>query len=211
MAYGKFTITELADRFGLRVIESEESLFADVSSVAISGLLRDNLAENSRLALDIGTEKARSEYIIAPILSEVRRQMQKKVSLFSGYQFDVDPARDLSGFCDFLISLSPLQLEIMAPVVSIVEAKKEDISRGVPQCLAELLAAQQFNREREKPIQTLYGAVTSGSEWKFLRLEGLEGTIDAAIYYLDSVEKIVGVLVSMLREAERENANRNEE
>jgi len=44
------------------------------------------------LALAIGTEKARSEMIIAPVLIEVRRQMQRKISLFSGVDFPVDPS-----------------------------------------------------------------------------------------------------------------------
>ena len=151
------------------------------------------------LALRSGSEKARSEYIIAPILSEVYEQMQEQVNLFSGVEFDVDEPRGLAGYCDYLFSLPPLQREIQAPVVAIVEAKKENINAGIPQCFAELVAAQIFNAAEERNIETLYGVVTSGEVWKFLCLQGTRAITDTDDYYLDNVEKIVGIILSMLR------------
>jgi hypothetical protein len=88
---------------------------------------------------------------------------------------------------------------VLAPVISIVEAKKEDIPKGIPQCLAELVAAQIFNAAEGITIETLYGIVTTGTDWKFLRLRGTDATIDSDLYYLDNVEKIVGITLSMLR------------
>ena len=137
----------------------------------ISDLLRQTLAQNSGLALRGNSEKARSEYLIAPILAEVYQQTRERANLFSGTEFNVDQNKGLIGFCDFLFSLSPLTIEIEAPVVSVVEAKKEDLLKGIPQCLAELIAAQIFNARADKPIDTLYGAVTTGTDWKFLRLQ----------------------------------------
>ena len=198
MAYNQFTLAQLQQNFGLQ-IDFAPSLFADAAPAVPSNLLRDYLAEYSNLALEMGTEKARSEFIIAPILAEVRRQLNNQVSLFSGTEFNVDAQSGLIGFCDFLFSLSPLSLEIRAPVVSVVEAKKEDIAKGIPQCLAELVAAQRFNAAAEQPIAALYGVITTGADWKFLRLQGFIATIDRDLYYLDNVEKIVGIILSMLR------------
>lgn len=130
---------------------------------------------------------------------EVYEQMQERVNLFSGVEFDVDQSRGLAGFCDFLFSISSLHREIQAPVVSIVEAKKENINIGIPQCFAELVAAQIFNEKAEQPIETLYGIVTSGTEWKFLRLRGTDAMIDTDDYFLNQPEKIVGIILSMLR------------
>ena len=82
--------------------------------------------------------------------------------------------------------------------MSVVEAKKENINAGIPQCLAELVAAQIFNAAAERPISPLYGIVTTGTDWKFLRLDGTTATIDSDLYYLDNVERIVGIVLSML-------------
>ena len=174
-------------------------MFSSIAPSPVSDLLRQILAQNSRYALPSGSEKARSEYLIAPILAEVCQQKRDQASLFSGIEFDVDDQRGLSGYCDFLFSRAPDALVLSAPVVSIVEAKKENILAGIPQCFAELVAAQIFNARAGHPIDTLYGVVTTGTDWQFLRLQGTAAAIDSDLYYLANVEKIVGILVWMLR------------
>jgi len=198
MAYSNFTLNQLRKDHGL-VITNQDALFADVPPVPIVGWLRESLARQTDLALQSGSEKARSEYLIAPILLSVYEQLRERVNLFSGVEFDVDEARGLAGFCDFIFTLSPRTPDIIAPVISVVEAKKEDIPKGVPQCLAELVAAQFFNAAEGRAIETLYGIVTTGDVWKFLRLHGTEVTLDTDLYYLDNVAKIVGIILSMLQ------------
>jgi hypothetical protein len=150
------------------------------------------------LALQAGSEKARSEYIIAPILAEIYEQTQERANLFSGVEFTVDESRGLAGFCDFIFTLAPRKIQIQAPVITVVEAKKEDILKGIPQCLAELVAAQIFNARADKPIDTLYGVITTGEVWKFLRLQGTNAVMDTDDYFLNQPEKIVGIFLSML-------------
>jgi hypothetical protein len=200
MAYNQFTIPRLTQRFGLSVTV-QPALFVAAPPAELSDLLRQTLAANTRLALRSGSEKARSEYIIAPVLAEVYRQMQETVNLFSGVEFDVDPDQDLAGVCDFLFSLVPMSLAIEAPVISVVEAKKEDILRGIPQCLAELVAAQTFNANAHRKIDTLFGVVTTGEIWKFLRLQGTNAVVDGDEYFLIEIEKVVGIMLWMLRDA----------
>lgn len=197
MAYNKFTIVQLKTRFGLQITE-QKALFAETLPVEISRRLREQLTEDASLALRGNSEKARAEYIIAPILADVYHKAQDRANLFSGTEFNVDPKQGLAGFCDFLFTLVPRSIEIEAPIVSIVEAKKEDIPKGIPQCLAELVAAQIFNANAGQPIATLYGAVTTGEIWKFMCLTGTQATVDGDTYYLDNVEKIVGILLAML-------------
>jgi hypothetical protein len=93
---GFFTLDTLIQQFDLQVQEGT-NYFAAFSPVAISDLLRQILAENVPLALEINTEKARSELIIAPVLLEVRRQSQHRISLFSGVEFNVDLDKGLRG------------------------------------------------------------------------------------------------------------------
>ena len=198
MAYNQFTIPQLEREFGLH-IHRQAGLFRAVPPAPVSDLLRLMLTQNSRFALPSGSEKARSEYLIAPILAEVCQQKREQATLFSGVEFDVEPQQGLTGFCDFLFSLVPDALVITAPVISVVEAKRENILAGVPQCLAELIAAQRFNALQSLPVAVLYGIVTTGTDWQFLRLAGTEATLDSDLYYLDNVEKIVGIILSMLQ------------
>lgn len=198
MAYNKFTMAQLRTEYRL-VITEQDSLFANVTHVKTTDWLRETLEKQSDLALRSGSEKARSEYLIAPILAEVYGQTRDRANLFSGIEFVVDKKRGLTGYCDFLFTLAPRTIELLAPVISVVEAKKEDIPSGIPQCLAELVAAQIFNAVEERHIKILYGIITTGDVWKFLKLEGTNATIDSDLYYLDNVEKIVGIIISMLR------------
>ncbi len=129
MAYNDFTLDEAETRFGLRT-DLTADYFAPTAPVTLTSRLRDTLDEPAPLAIAISTKKARSEFIIAPILAQARRQFAGDVSLFSGVEFSPDPERGLRGTCDYLLSLSPEQLTIKAPVVVIVEAKNGNIKSG---------------------------------------------------------------------------------
>jgi hypothetical protein len=134
------------------------------------------------LARDISTAKARAEFIIAPVLVEVRRQCQRRISLFSGVECTVDSAQGLRGVCDFLLSLSSLQLTLQEPAVSVVEAKNENMQAGIVQCTAEMLATQKFNTSRGRALPAVYGAVTTGILWRFLCLQDTTVAVDSAEY-----------------------------
>jgi hypothetical protein len=172
--------------------------FPDVPPVKPDDLLRQELEEGLPLVLARGSEKARSEWIISPVLTAVRRLLDRQISLFSGEDFTVDPSIGLNGTCDFLISKSLSQLEIQAPVVIIIEAKKENLNGGLGQCIAEMVAAQKFNAANNVNIPIIFGSVTSGTTWKFLKLEGNAVTIDITEYPLPPVEPILAFLTWML-------------
>ncbi len=208
MAYNDFTLEALKEQFGLKTDEQGD-YFARAAPLPVSEKLRQHLDEYVPLAIAIGTEKARSELVIAPVLLEVREQLAHAVSFFSGVEFNADPERGLRGVCDYLFSLSPEQLTIEAPVVTIVEAKNENLRQGINQCVAEMVAAQVFNRARGSAIETVYGAVTTGTNWLFLRLTGSVVFVDRSEYYISQVEKIAGILVTMLREASAQAATAN--
>ena len=196
----------LIQQFSLYVA-SEINVFAQAASVTPSALLRETLTDSVPLALDISTEKARSEFIIAPVLAEVRRLGGGSISLFSGVDFTVDAEVGLGGMCDYLFSLSPLQLIVQAPVVAVVEAKNDNIKSGLGQCVAEMLAAQRFNAGRGLELPHLYGVVTTGSAWKFLRLSGSNVVVDEAEYYIHQPEMILGILVFMVQDAREQQGN----
>lgn len=198
MAYSDFTLAKVKQSFGL-TLEETRALFLEVSAVKPSDFLTQTLAEYTTLATSIGTEKARSEFLIAPILAEVRRQRDNQISLFSGTEFNVDSAQGLQGFCDFLVCASREQLFISAPVATIVEAKKEDMIGGLGQCVAMMVGAQLFNQRSEIEINPIYGAVTSGTNWRFLMLSGSSVKIDLTEYFISEVDKILGILLQPFR------------
>ena len=92
--------------------------------------------------------------------------------------------------CDFIVSLDPEQLFIKSPVF----AKKENLNARLGQCLAEMIAAQIFNQQQGNQISTIYGVVTTGNIWKFLKLENTEVDIDLTEYFINNLEKILGIL-----------------
>ena len=120
--------------------------------------------------------------------------MDRRISLFSGVDFTVDPEQGLNGVCDFIITRSPHQLLLTAPVLMLVEAKNENMKAGLAQCLAEMVAAQRFNANEGNNSSGVSGVVTTGSNWKFLQLQDTEVTVDQREYYIDHVGKILAVL-----------------
>ncbi|MFM9267719.1 hypothetical protein [Tychonema sp. BBK16] len=194
MAYSDFNLDKVLKTFDLAYSEIVE-IFTPIPELECSRLLTEVLQENLPVALGSNTEKSRSELIIAPILMEVRKLLDHRVSLFSGVDFTVDAERGLNGNCDFLISRSPELLIVKAPVIAIVEAKKENINLGLGQCIAEMLAAKIFNEREGNEITTIYGAVTTGDRWKFLKLEGKAISVEIGETFLSNLGKILGILV----------------
>ncbi len=199
MAYSNFTLESVRTAFELETVESVD-LFDEIDPITPSPYFAAELRKKVPLAVAIGTEKARSELIVAGVLFELREHFDRRISLFSGIDFSVDAERGLTGVCDFLISLSPEQFFLEAPVIALVEAKNAEPKLGFGQCVAEMIAAQHFNHEKENSISAVYGASTTGTEWQFLKLEGQKLHIDMAVYTIAQCDKILGILASMVEQ-----------
>jgi hypothetical protein len=199
MAFADFQLKTAVKAFDLSE-ERGTDLFRDVEPIEPSEHLRGWLAEFAPVALGINTEQARREYIIAPILAESKRRSRVEINVLPGVMFTVDTARGLTGYCDYLIARSPEFYYVQSPVVAVVEAKREDLIAGLGQCAAEMVEIQLFNEKEGTPLPVVYGCVTSGSIWRFLKLKGQELSIDHREYYLQEVEKILGILVEITRD-----------
>ena len=197
MAYSNFTLETVQKAFQLESIQAV-GIFSETEPIEPSMELTKALAKKVPLAVAIGTEKAKSEMIVADLLVELREHFEHRISLFSGIDFNVDTENDLTGVCDFLVSLSPNQYYLEAPVIILVEAKKDDLITGLGQCVAEMIAAQRFNAEKGNDIPCIYGATTTGVNWLFLKLEGKRLHIDMSTYMLERCDRILGILASMV-------------
>ncbi|MCX5965637.1 MAG: hypothetical protein NT070_21675 [Cyanobacteria bacterium] len=194
MSYSEFKLETLVKDFKITLREVSD-LFTECPEVQPSDHLRLTLSQNLNLAVAMNTEKARSEMIISPILLEIKRRMYDRISLFSGVDFTVDSEKGLNGICDFLISHSSEQLFVRAPVIALVEAKNENLKSGFAQCMAEMLAAQLFNQREGNDIPIVYGVVTIGTLWRFLRLTDQTIELDLTEYFIKDISKILGILL----------------
>lgn len=200
MSYSDFSIKQVQDEFSLEIIE-KLGIFSKIEQSTISDYFSETLEENIPLAVSINTEKAKSELIISNVLVEIRKKFERKISFFSGVEFNIDKDKGLNGYCDFIVSLSPEQLFIKSPVIALVEAKNENIMGGLGQCVAEMIAAKLFNEKEGNNIPIIYGAVTTGIFWKFIKLSANTVCIDLKDYSIeDNPEKIIGILSSMLKQ-----------
>ncbi len=208
MPYSSFTIEEVESKFNLNLQTGH--FLPNIDPISPSLMLEQFLNITLPLARETGSEKARSELIVSPILVEVRTLLNNSISLFSGEDFTVDRELGLNGICDFLISRSPIQFKINAPVIALVVgaacpqdiAKKGVLKDGWGQCIAEMVAAQRFNQLRQHSIEFIYGVVTSGTRWQFIEMKGSNITIDPEEYSFPPIEPLLGILKWM---ASREN------
>ena len=197
MAYSDFSLEGAVKTFELKYSEVAD-LFGKEPNLECSQLLAETLKRSVPLGLASNTQKSRAEMITAPILIELREQLHNRISLFSGIDFNVDSERGLDGSCDFLMGNSSGLLLVVAPVIIIVEAKPENLNSELGQCVAEMWAASLFNEREGNDIPAIYGAVTSGNIWKFMKLKEQVIEIDLTEYYLSEVNKILGILASAI-------------
>ncbi len=190
MAYSDFTLKELKKEFNIS--NKVESLFDETALFQISKNLKDDL----KLAqtLPVRSEKAKSELIVMPILLELMRANQQFFTIYSGDSLIADREKGLAGECDFILAKNTGSFDINTPIITIVEAKKNDVESGIPQCAAQMLGARVYNNDYGNSIPKIYGCVTTADDWIFLKLEKEEVTIDNRKYYLGNIEELLGVL-----------------
>ena len=190
MAYTDFkTLFDVEDKCG--VTNRLEKLFDNHLLLEPSDTLLKALeiAQN----LPIRSEKAKSELIVTPILLELRERNDRYFTIYSGDTLNADETKGLKGECDFIIAKDTASFDVNCPILQVVEAKKNDLEVGIPQCAAQMVGAKIFNERRNKSVTTIYGCVTTGDEWMFLRLNDNMIYVDTKKYYLSDINKILGV------------------
>jgi hypothetical protein len=190
MPYTEFTLDKIEERFGIK--NRLDTLFANAIPVTPSDRLRADLQEAQHFILR--TEKARSEWVVVPVLREIARRNHPFLTIHSGENLDADATNGLNGECDFILAKDANTYSISFPIIQIVEAKKQDFDLGIPQCAAQLIGAEIFNRKREAVIPKIYGCVTTGTNWQFLVYEDSIIYIDPAQYSLGQIDLILGIL-----------------
>jgi hypothetical protein len=194
MGYSKYKkLKVVTKKFHL---EAENAhLFEDIQPIEPSAWLKETLKKASFIPLN--NEKTKAERIISPILVEVAEAYQDKITLFSGEDLEVDASQDLTGECDFFFVLAPRKPYLESPIISLVEAKDEDMEYGRAQCAAQLYGTKLYNEAEGKNIPVLYGCATTGTDWQFIRFEHNTFYLDTKIY--TNLSEILGVWHTIIR------------
>ena len=199
MSYNKFTLEKVVEQFKVDTLSWSDCL-TGVKELQPSAMLKQFLEQNHEWALAQLTEKARSELLVMPILADIRNQANKQITIFSGKTFDVDSKLGLKGQCDFIVSKSSDIFVLRAPIAAIVEAKKGAIEIAWGQCAAEMIASRIFNEKHDVKIPFIYGVVTSGDYWQFLKLDQNTLYIQPEPLHYDKLELIMGFLYKVFTE-----------
>lgn len=193
MPYSDFTFNDLESKFGVQ--NQRRRLFSALPPVEPSDNLKTDLSEAEEMSLK--SEKSKSEWIVVPILRELRRRSDKFVTIYSGENLSADPAQGLTGECDFILAKETWSYEVNFPIFQIVEAKKNDMEEGIRQCAAQLVGARVFNQKKGIQLEKLYGCSTTGDAWQFIELSD-KIYVDIHKYYLGELDELLGVLLHII-------------
>lgn len=188
--YRKYTATELKKIFRVE-IKNKENLFEGFipSGQAYSELQVAVMNMSVRLRISkFDNEATRGNLLVSRILWTAAEVYQLGVFFEPTITLPQDASLNLphplNGSYDGALSLD--EIDLVSPLISIVEVKRSSLSDGLEQCIAEMYTTVQvFQQEK------VYGIITDGEIWEFLRFENSVVAVDARNYYSQSVADIV--------------------
>ncbi len=191
MAYRDFKMTDLKAKFG--IVEVGTNLFdpTKIKQKEPSQSLIGKLADAQFITLS--TEKAVSEQLVAPVIVELAK-LNDFVQVFSGEIIVADKKLGLNGELDFVIARKPWTRKPENPLLCVTESKLGLINSGVDQATAQMLGLRVFNQNQGYEENIIHGAVTDGTSWRFLKLEGKTLFIDLTVYSTEKLPLLLGVL-----------------
>lgn len=191
MAYRDFKKEDLRQQFGIQ--ENGVYLFRipQILPINPTDKLKADL-EDAQL-INISTEKAVSERIVAPVLAEIRKR-NVDCQIFSGEIITGDKKLGLNGEIDFIFAKTPITTKPETPIFCVTESKIGRVIEAFPQAMAQMLGVRFFNKKYDNSIDTIYGIVTDGTTWRILKLEGQTVFVDQNNFSINNLSILLGVL-----------------
>jgi hypothetical protein len=154
-------------------------------------IMQEGVVDNSSLAV--------CQSLINPVLKEVWKRYSNKLTLWSQEFLNSDSK--LSGFPQYILAKrSPLGKVVFdQPYLLLVEAKQDKFDQGWAQCLAEMIAAQRLNGEKQLVI---FGIVTNGKAWEFGKLEKMVFTSNNKFYLIQELDKLFAAINFVFKQCE---------
>ncbi len=193
MAYSDFCLESIVNQFQIKAVDVQ--LFEAIVTIEPSDWLQETLSLGQNTVVASGTEKAQSEFVIAPILVELSRRNLGRFGVYSGKVLDMNVS--LNGECDFVLARGQMSRILQAPILSLIDVQEKVLNLG--QCVAQMIGVWLFNHRKGESISSIYGCVTTGDRWQFLKLEGLDLLIDRRIYnHPTDLASILGIFQLIL-------------
>ncbi len=202
-SFGSFkNISEVCEVFGY---EFEDDFFLKTKSFKEDDYFRTHLLKEFKNGRNFLNEYAICESIIRPIIAEVANENNLPFWSHENIEAKVDNIQ-LSGEPDYVFALPKIKngTNMKTPIVCLGEAKKDKFIETWGQVGAEMVAAQELNKNKTVPI---LGLVTNGRNWEFGKLENKLFTIDGLPHSAGNLQEIFENLNWMFCEA-RKNADK---
>ena len=194
--YSSFSFKAVKKQFGLKSVKGV--LFDNLEPIEPSDWLRDSLKKTSKMA--IVSEKSRSEWIVSPIMVEIKSLNEDKMNVLSGENMDVDKEMSLTGECGFVFVKDPYTFYVESLFFCLVQAKRNDLTTGIGQCAAQMVGARMLNEQDGINFPVIYGCVTTGLEWQFLKLNSQLFTIENSVKYINELPQLLGIFQRIIDE-----------
>lgn len=194
MSYRNFTLERIEAEFGIKN-QMDTLIPQKVLLVQPSETLRQALLVAQDLSLR--SSKANGEAVILPILLDLRARNERFFTIHSGSPLIADEEQALEGDCDFILAKESNSFTMTMPFFTIVQAEKGDMDSAIPQCAAQMIATKIFNVKRGTPIETVYGCVTTGKIWTFMKVTD-KVYIDKKTYYTDSINDLLSAFQGII-------------
>ena len=195
MAYRDLKMKDLGAKFGIQEIGTKLFDVSKIKKITPSDKLLSDLADAEYITLS--TEKAVSERLVSPVLVEIAK-LNEDLQIFSGEIIVADKANGLNGELDFIFARKPWTRKPRNPLLCVTESKLGLINSGVDQATAQMLGLRIFNHNNGYTEDIIHGAVTDGTSWRFLKLEGSNLFLDLHVYSTENLPLLLGVLQEIM-------------
>jgi hypothetical protein len=159
--------------------------------VDLSDFFQERLQRLTR-HFDLESYEESKKLLIDAICDEAMEPLER-LKIWKGAQLEGETA---AGYVDYLVA--ERRRYLTAPMLCIIEAKKDDFEQGLAQCLVEMQACQWRNRQENQPIDVL-GIVTNGTSWQFYRLSTSNEVFESAAYSTGDMTLLLGRLRHVFR------------
>lgn len=146
---------DLANDFGYRFARTKLNLPQYQGYLDRIDQLQERIEEILPYA-SLSSEAARREILISPVIFDLVHYTQAEIFI----DYPIKANEQLQGNLDYYLESATRLL--------VVEAKREDLDYGMTQLLAELIALEQWQQDKEQT--DFVGAVTTGKIWEFAKL-----------------------------------------
>ena len=178
---------DILEYFGYKKVNEMMNLEKSLIKMPMFDYLSSQI-EDHLIHISLENEITRREFLIAPILSFVRQLTHAKLN--SEYWFEV--SHQLKGSLDYYLKRENDLL--------VVEAKNADLTRAFAQLAVEIVA---LDKAEETDKEIIYGAVSTGQEWQFGKLDRKNKTFYQGINVFvlpNNLEEIVRILIGILED-----------